>query len=157
MALGSRPPKQLGQIAEEPNGHLKATRNGQTLILHRAHTKDIAEIGTLWRCATFRHSETIPPKPTRTAAHWLLVIDHHEARIFHSEIHGAHPGRILPHDVKEHFNQVQDRRKFREARRNLTRTASSNRWPRHCRRPARSSSSAPARARATKWTSSLHG
>jgi hypothetical protein len=54
------------------------------------------------------HSETIPPETDPTAAHWLLVIDHHEARVFHSEIHGAQPGRILPHDVKEHFNQVQD-------------------------------------------------
>jgi hypothetical protein len=100
---------QLGQVAEEPNGHLKATRNGQTLILHKPHTKDIAEDRDVMALRHFlEQSETIPPETDATAAHWLLVIDHHEARVFRSEIHGVHPGRILPHDVKEHFNQVQD-------------------------------------------------
>jgi hypothetical protein len=101
--------KQVGQIAEEPNGHLKATRNGQTLILHKPHTKDIAEDRDVMALRHFlEHSETIPPETDAKAAHWLLVIDHHEARVYRSEIHGAQPGRILPHDVKEHFNQVQD-------------------------------------------------
>jgi hypothetical protein len=100
---------QLGQVAEEPNGHLKATRNGQTLILHKPHTKDIAEDRDVMALRHFLElSETIPPGTDANDAYWLLVIDHHEARIFRSEIHGAHPGRILPHDVKEHFNQVQD-------------------------------------------------
>jgi len=100
---------QLGQVAEEPNGHLKATRNGQTLILHKPHTKNIAEDRDVMALRHFlEQSETIPPETDAAAAHWLLVIDHHEARVFRSEIHGAQPGRILPHDVKEHFNQVQD-------------------------------------------------
>jgi hypothetical protein len=101
--------QQLGQVAEEPNGHLKATRNGQTLILHKPHTKDIAEDRDVMALRHFlEQSETIPPETDAKAAHWLLVIDHHEARVFHSEIHSAQAGRILPHDVTEHFNQVQD-------------------------------------------------
>jgi hypothetical protein len=99
----------LGQVAEESNGHLKATRNGQTLILHKPHTKDIAEDRDVMALRHFlEQSETIPPETDAKAAHWLLVIDHHAARIFRSEIHGAQAGRILPHDAKEHFNQVQD-------------------------------------------------
>ena len=100
---------QLGQVAEEPNGHIRVTRNGQTLILHKPHTKDIAEDRDVMALRHFlEQSETIPPETDAKAAHWLLVIDHHEARIFRSEIHGAQAGRILPHDAKEHFNQVQD-------------------------------------------------
>jgi hypothetical protein len=101
--------KEVGQIAEEHNGHLKATRNGQTLILHKPHAKDIAEDRDVMALRHFlEQSETIPPETDAKAAHWLLVIDHHEARVFRSEIHGTQPGRILPHDVKEHFNQVRD-------------------------------------------------
>jgi hypothetical protein len=101
--------KQLGQVADEPNGHLKATRNGQTLILHKPHTKDIAEDRDVMALRHFlEQSETIPPGTDANDADWLLVIDHHEARIFRSDIHGAQAGRILPHDVKEHFNQIQD-------------------------------------------------
>jgi hypothetical protein len=101
--------KQVGQIAEESNGHLKAMRNGKMLILHRPHTKDIAEDRDVMALRHFlEQSETRPPETDAKAAHWLLVIDHYEARVFRSEIHGTEPGRILPHDVKEHFNQIQD-------------------------------------------------
>ena len=100
---------QLGQVAEEPNGHLKATRNGQTLILHKSHTKDIAEDRDVMALRHFlEQSETIPPGTDANDAYWLLVIDHHEARIFRSKIHGAHPGRILPPSAKEYFHHARD-------------------------------------------------
>lgn len=101
--------KQLGEIAEEPNGHLKATRNGQTLILHKPHTKDIAEDKDVMALRHFlEHSESITPETDAKAAYWLLVIDHHEARIFRSEVHGADPRRILPHDATECFHHARD-------------------------------------------------
>jgi hypothetical protein len=100
---------ELGQIVEEPNGHLKATRNGQTLILHQPHTKDVAEAQEVMALRHFlEQSETLLPEIEAKAAHWLLVIDHHEARIFRSELHGADPGLILPHDAKEHFRYARD-------------------------------------------------
>jgi hypothetical protein len=46
---------------------------------------------------------------------------------------------------------------LREAKKNRTRTASSNRSPRRCRLRGRFSSLAPAPARAAKWTSLLRG
>ena len=100
---------QLGEVAEESNGHLKATRNGQTLILHKPHTKDIAEDRDVMALRHFlEQSETILPGTDANDAYWLLVIDHHEARIFRSEIHGAHAGRILPHSAKEYFHHARD-------------------------------------------------
>ena len=100
---------QLGQIVEEPNGHLKATRNGQTLILHQPHTKDVAAVEDVMELRHFlKQSETTPPETDAKAAHWLLVIDHHEARIFRSELHGADPGLILPHNPKEYFRHARD-------------------------------------------------
>ena len=101
--------KQLGQVAEEPNGHLKATRNGQTLILHKPHTKDVAGDQDVMALRHFlEQSETILPGTDANDAYWLLVIDHHEARIFRSEIHAAHPGRILAHSAKEYFHHARD-------------------------------------------------
>jgi hypothetical protein len=101
--------KHLGQIAEEPNGNLKVTRNGQILVLHRPHTKDPVDVDDIM---TLRHfleqSETIPVETDGKDAHWLLVIDHHSARIFRSKIHGAPPRRILPYDPKEYFRHAPD-------------------------------------------------
>ena len=34
--------RQLAQIEEEPNGHLRVTRNGQVLVLHPPRTKDVS-------------------------------------------------------------------------------------------------------------------
>ncbi len=44
-------------------------------------------------------------------ADWLLVIDHHEARIFRSKAHGETPQRILPHHT-EHYQPSQKSQDF---------------------------------------------
>lgn len=41
------------------------------------------------------------PVPATTEARWLVVIDHHEARIFRSTDHGTAPERIRPHQTDE--------------------------------------------------------
>ena len=35
--------EKLGQVVEEPNGNLKVTRHGHTLVLHPPRTKDVDE------------------------------------------------------------------------------------------------------------------
>ena len=98
--------KNLGQIEEESNGHLKVTRNGHTLILHLAHTKDVAEPRDVMSLRHFlEQSEAIPPAMDDKNADWLLVIDHHQARIFRSEIRGSAPCKILPHQPGIYFHQ----------------------------------------------------
>jgi hypothetical protein len=44
--------------------------------------------------------------------HWLLVIDHHEARIFRSEAVGASPLHVLPHEAEAHFRHARHSRDF---------------------------------------------
>ena len=41
--------RHLGQLVEEPNGNLRATRNGQTLVLRTPCTKDVAETSEIGR------------------------------------------------------------------------------------------------------------
>ena len=92
--------RQLGQVEEESNGNFKATRNGQTLVLSPARTKDVTETDELMRIRGFlARSEAIPPEEKGQEARWLVVIDHHEARIFRSELHGSVAEQIRPHQT----------------------------------------------------------
>jgi hypothetical protein len=103
----------LGEIAEEPNGNLKVTRNGQVLVLHPARTKDVAETDELMALRHFlERSETAPAETKESETHWLVVIDHHEARIFRSEIRGAVPQQILPHEPDDYFRHAHNSKDF---------------------------------------------
>ena len=101
--------RHLGLVEEEHNGNLKVTRNGETLILHPPRTKDVAETEELMALRHFlERSEPTRPAEEVAEAHWLLVIDHHEARLFRSEMHGAMPQRLLPHEPTRNFRHEQN-------------------------------------------------
>jgi len=101
--------RHLGQIEEEHNGNLKVTRNGQSLILHPPRTKDVAETEELMALRHFLEQSEPTSIATKTGAtHWLLVIDHHEARLFQSEMHGAVPQKIMPHEPDKFFRHAQN-------------------------------------------------
>jgi hypothetical protein len=44
--------------------------------------------------------------------HWLLVIDHHDARIYHTEMHGSIPEKIMPHEPEAHMRLANDAKDF---------------------------------------------
>ena len=99
--------RHLGPVEEEANGNLKVTRNGQSLVLHPPRTKDVADADAVMELRRFlQRSEATTPPATGDEAHWLLVIDHHEARIFRSEMHGAVPQQILPHAPEDYFRHA---------------------------------------------------
>jgi hypothetical protein len=101
--------EKLGEVTEEANGNLKATRNGHTLVLTPPQTKDVAEEDEVMALRHFiEQSENTEPGTNQKEMHWLLVIDHHEARIFRSELHGAIPQQILPHEPDEFFRHAQN-------------------------------------------------
>jgi hypothetical protein len=103
----------LGEVAEEPNGNVKVTRNGQVLVLHPSRTKDVAETDELMALRRFlAQSESMASETKESETHWLVVIDHHEARIFRSEMHGAVPQRILPHEPDDYFRHAHHSRDF---------------------------------------------
>jgi hypothetical protein len=103
----------LGDVTEELNGNLKVMRNGQTLVLHPHHTKDVAEVEELM---TLRHfiekSEGSPAATDEGDAHCLLVIDHHEARIFQLGTNSTVPNRILPHKPEDYFRHAHNSKDF---------------------------------------------
>jgi hypothetical protein len=104
---------ELGQTEEASNGNLKIMRNGQTLMLHPSGKKDVSEMKEIMSLRHFlERSETSPVAEAETETHWLLVIDHHEARIFHAEMTGAIPQRILPHQPEEFFRHAHHSKDF---------------------------------------------
>ena len=105
--------EKLGQVEEEANGNLKVTRNGQVLVLHPPRTKDVAETDELMALRHFlERSETAPPESDETEPHWLLVIDHQQARIFRSEMKGASPQQILPQEPGDYFRHAHKSKDF---------------------------------------------
>jgi hypothetical protein len=105
--------RHVGQVEEEPNGNFKVTRNGQTLILHPARTKDVAEADQLMALRHFlERSDATPPVAAEVKARWLLVIDHQQARIFRPERTGAVPKQILPHPPEDYFRHARNSQDF---------------------------------------------
>ena len=107
----------LGQIAEEPNGNFKVTRNGQVLVLHAPRTKDVEKADEL---IGIRHFLERSEKPValldEKKSLWLVVIDHHEARLFRPDMQGATMLQILPHEPSEFFRHAPNSKEFARGR-----------------------------------------
>lgn len=103
----------VADVTEESNGNLKVTRNGQVIVLQPSHSKDVDEARIVMDLRHFlERSEPVSTVSQAVATHWLVVIDHKEARIFRSEMHGTMPERILPHAPDKYFRHVHHSREF---------------------------------------------
>ncbi len=97
----------IGNVNEAANGKLKITRNGQSLVLNPSGTKDVAEADEVMELRHFlERSEPAATGEEAKTEHWLLVIDHQEARIFRSQMHGSLPQVILPHAPEDYFRHA---------------------------------------------------
>jgi len=92
----------LAEVSEEPNGNVLVNRGGQSLVLHASSEKAIANADELMSIRHFLErsggaADAAPVAP-EAGMHFLVVIDHREARIFRTELHNAVPQRITPLD-----------------------------------------------------------
>ncbi len=89
----------LADVTEGHNGSIHATRNAQTVTLHAPKHKDVATVEDLLAIRRFleQSGDTAPP-PTAPGTQLLVVIDHHEAKIYRTESPGAVPERLVPYD-----------------------------------------------------------
>jgi hypothetical protein len=103
---------ELADVEEEPNGKLKVTRNGQTLVMEPDRHKDVAEVDELMRIRHFlERSDAAGLQSDAHGNHLLVVIDHREARIYRVELKGSVPERITPfdpHGFGRHLHSVTD-------------------------------------------------
>jgi hypothetical protein len=101
----------LAEVVEESNGNLKITRNAQTLVLHPSLDKNV-EIEELTEIRHFlERSDAASPEAVAEGMHLLVVIDHHQARVYTTEVHGSVPQQITPYDpggFGRHLHYVQD-------------------------------------------------
>ena len=89
----------LAEVTEEHSGNVKFTRNGQSLTLHPPVRKDLSDVHELMEIRHFlERSAATPQPPASDGIHLLVVIDHREARIFKTEVHGSVPQCITPYD-----------------------------------------------------------
>ncbi|MDR3632878.1 MAG: hypothetical protein P4L84_03525 [Isosphaeraceae bacterium] len=90
----------LAEVVEQPNGSLHVTRNGQMAILHAPKHKDVATVEELLAVRHFldRSAEKEAPSSVAPGVHLLVVIDHHEAKVYRTQAHGAVPQQLVPYD-----------------------------------------------------------
>jgi hypothetical protein len=90
---------------------LKVTRGGQTLVLHPSPEKDV-EIDKLSEIRHFlQRSSEQAPKAEAAGKHLLVVLDHRQALIYRTEVHGSVPQQITPYDphgVERYLHYVGD-------------------------------------------------
>ncbi len=102
----------LTEVTEEHNGNLRFTRNGETLTVHPTKHKDLSNIHELMEIRHFLERSAAPAQAGVAAgSHLLVVIDHREARIYSTELHGSVPERITPYDPDgshRHLHNVDD-------------------------------------------------
>jgi hypothetical protein len=94
--------RELGEVEETANGNFKVSRNGVVLVLPTHRTKDVSTTDELLKLRHFlERSEKATVETVAPETRWLLVINHHVARIFRSEAHGTTAEDILPRDRSE--------------------------------------------------------
>ena len=105
--------RQLGTVETEANGNIKVTRNGQFIVLKASQSKDVSEADEVMSLRHFlKLTEAIPALSDVAEIHWLLVIDHHQARLFRTEMSGSMPKQILPYEPSEYFRHAHNSRDF---------------------------------------------
>ena len=90
----------MANVEEKHNGSLQVTRNGHVLTLHVPNHKDSAPIELVLDIRRFLEQSNEPsiPPPVGPGTLRLVVIDHHEAKVYRSESHGAIPRQFVPYD-----------------------------------------------------------
>ncbi len=105
---------QLGTVETEPNGNTKVTRNGQFITLPPHRTKDVSEDHEVMVLRHFLEQTEIPEfKAPELEGHWLVVIDHHEARLFNSGVPGSEAAKMLTNEP-HYFRHAAHSREFAE-------------------------------------------
>lgn len=103
----------IGHVIEEANGNLKVTRNGQVLVLRPARTKQVGEASEMMELRHFlERSADVCPVSNEKEIQYLVVIDHHQARIFRPEVRGAIAQEILPHEPSDFFRHAHHSKDF---------------------------------------------
>jgi hypothetical protein len=103
----------LTEVTEEHNGNLKFTRHGEVLILHPPKHKDLSDTKEVMKIRHFLERSSVPElaDPIEDGTHLLVVINHHEARIYKTELQDSVPVSIMPYNsggTRQHLHNLHD-------------------------------------------------
>ena len=89
----------IATVAEEHNGVFQVTCKREMLSLHAPKHKD-TPVETVLGIRHFleRSNEASTSEKVLPGALLLVTIDHHEAKVFLTELHGSVPQQIVPYD-----------------------------------------------------------
>ena len=97
---------------DEHSGNVKFTRNGQTLTVHPPLRKEFSDVHELMQIRHFLEKSNTPLKAAvGEGTQLLVVIDHREARIYKTDLHGTVPQRVTlldPDGSHRYLHNVQD-------------------------------------------------
>ncbi len=103
----------LGATVEDTHARLRITLQGHILILPEPRTKEVAGVEDLMKLRHFLEQSGTPPAiPFHAVEHLLVVINHHHARLFNTEMNGSVPQVIVPYEPQEYFRHAHDDRDF---------------------------------------------
>lgn len=105
--------RNLGRVESEKNGNLTFTRNGMELVVPLPSSKDVEKTEDVMKLRDFlRKSDSSAERAATPSSDWLVVINHHEVRIYRSLAAGSAPHTVLPHPKDEHFRQAHHAAEF---------------------------------------------
>jgi hypothetical protein len=108
----------LGDVADGQNGALQVTRNGHVMNLHAPKQKDICadDLPEIRRFLD-HSSETAISQPVARATHLLVVINHHEAKVYRTVFQGTLPESLVPYDPHGHGQHLHSRNEETDGKR----------------------------------------
>ncbi len=103
----------IAEVTEEHNGNLKYTRHGEVLVLHPPKHKDLSDSKELMQIRHFLERSSVPELETsiEDGIHLLVVINHHEARIYKTKLRDSEPEDIIPYapeGTRRHLHNLND-------------------------------------------------
>jgi hypothetical protein len=90
----------MAEVVDGNNGTILVRSNEQMVTLHAPKHKDVATVDDLMAIRHFleKLSESEDYPPIVQGNHLLVVIDHHEAKIYRTVLLEAVPQRLVPYD-----------------------------------------------------------
>jgi hypothetical protein len=88
----------IAVVFEAGNGSLDVTRNGHTVRLHAPKHKDTPAEVVQEVCRFLETSGAAADATPAAGSDLIVVIDHHEAKVYRAEPHGPVPHRLVPYD-----------------------------------------------------------
>ncbi|QEL16811.1 hypothetical protein [Limnoglobus roseus] len=109
----------LAEVTEGSNGSLRVTRNGHETILHDPKHKNVTSVEDVLALRRFLEQSGVPAAqpPATAASDLLVVIDHQEAKVYRTLLHGTVPEHLAPYDPHGYGRHLRSRNEETDGKR----------------------------------------